>query len=991
MARFEVQARVIDLLGLQQIANCPTAISELFKNAWDAYAEQVKLDIYLENDQVILWDDGTGMTEDELLHRWLVVGAAGKEDLQVSVEPPEGMEPRPIQGEKGIGRLAVSTIGDTLLLISRSRRPKNPDQPFVALLINWNIVRNEHLRLSDVEIPDLSFSDIDELDMGIVADMVEVLKADLMSEKQAYAWQGVQDEKKRQAALALRQQILDQLDSFQVEMASLRRTIRSWKGHGVIFCIHHLQEDFKRHVEKPGRDENNESFEDLVQLLSNFRNRFEEIEHNDGRNKADFSTDVRRWIPEDQHLRSLFTETATFEPQDLHFYDHRIDVEFDAFGRFKGLLEIYGKPADLPPVPAQPKQALRCGPFRLHLWYFQDKNATSLDNERWTLVSNKLKKFGGLMVYRDDLRVLPYGRRADDWLGIEERRSKGAGFYFFSYRRMFGYVEISRTQNPHLRDKAGREGLIGSVAFRDFKGRLEYFFIYLARQYFSKGTVFFEQKERVKDEYKRARQERKRAAEKRKELREEAAKRIAFIENDGPEQLELAYEKAVSKLGGITDAETAKMTEELVRFENRISQIRGKARFSMPRTVLFARDRDLKRLSHDHTIAFQEFSGACSEYRQKFTNTVREKFPGAEDAASQRRVIENAYSQAVMFIGKAYQELESAADAEMESMKSILRDLRKQEQSRVDLALREITGAPTLEEAKAIEIEDTSDLLAAVSEAAEIATANLREHQGRLTTHLSRYFSDAPDETMAAQTGLIEELSETVDRNLELVQLGLSVEIIDHDLNRLYAGIRTGLSRLRNLVRNAPREKSIVEDLQANFQHFEQRYRLMSPLYRGSYRTKSEIDGNRVLVYCRDFLERPLRSTGVEIEASDAFRSFRIMEVPAIVLPVFVNLVDNSIYWLRDGEERRVVLDRHDDVLTICDTGPGIHPTLLEDVFEPFFSSKQPMGRGLGLYIARANLKRYGHEIWATDQKPYRKLSGACICIRFHEDVVLSE
>ena len=84
MAKFEVQARVVDLLGTQQIANCPTAISELFKNAYDAYAQTVMLDINTEDSYAVLWDDGVGMTENELLRRWLVVGA--KEQLTAEVE-----------------------------------------------------------------------------------------------------------------------------------------------------------------------------------------------------------------------------------------------------------------------------------------------------------------------------------------------------------------------------------------------------------------------------------------------------------------------------------------------------------------------------------------------------------------------------------------------------------------------------------------------------------------------------------------------------------------------------------------------------------------------------------------------------------------------------------------------------------------------------------------------------------------------------------------
>ena len=46
MATFKTRARALDMLGRQQIAGIPTAINELFKNAHDAYADNVELDYF---------------------------------------------------------------------------------------------------------------------------------------------------------------------------------------------------------------------------------------------------------------------------------------------------------------------------------------------------------------------------------------------------------------------------------------------------------------------------------------------------------------------------------------------------------------------------------------------------------------------------------------------------------------------------------------------------------------------------------------------------------------------------------------------------------------------------------------------------------------------------------------------------------------------------------------------------------------------------------
>ena len=46
---FRTQARALDHLGREQIADCPTAISELWKNAYDAYARSVSLHLFDSN------------------------------------------------------------------------------------------------------------------------------------------------------------------------------------------------------------------------------------------------------------------------------------------------------------------------------------------------------------------------------------------------------------------------------------------------------------------------------------------------------------------------------------------------------------------------------------------------------------------------------------------------------------------------------------------------------------------------------------------------------------------------------------------------------------------------------------------------------------------------------------------------------------------------------------------------------------------------------
>ena len=92
---FQTRARTLDHLGREQIADCPTAISELWKNAYDAYARNVQLDIFDgERPVAVISDDGHGMNSEEFFDRWLVVGTESKaterQDTQSGPQRTEG-------------------------------------------------------------------------------------------------------------------------------------------------------------------------------------------------------------------------------------------------------------------------------------------------------------------------------------------------------------------------------------------------------------------------------------------------------------------------------------------------------------------------------------------------------------------------------------------------------------------------------------------------------------------------------------------------------------------------------------------------------------------------------------------------------------------------------------------------------------------------------------------------------------------------------------
>ncbi len=154
MAKFRTKARAVDMLGRQQIADASTAISELFKNAHDAYADHVEVDFFRSDSLLVIRDDGIGMTLKEFESNWLVLGTDSKIALQQGTQPhrPLNKPERAIMGEKGIGRLAIALLGPQVLVLTRSARNNERDN-LVMCYVHWGLFEQPSLNLDDIEIP----------------------------------------------------------------------------------------------------------------------------------------------------------------------------------------------------------------------------------------------------------------------------------------------------------------------------------------------------------------------------------------------------------------------------------------------------------------------------------------------------------------------------------------------------------------------------------------------------------------------------------------------------------------------------------------------------------------------------------------------------------------------------------------------------------------------------------------------------------------------
>ena len=89
---------------------------------------------------------------------------------------------------------------------------------------------------------------------------------------------------------------------------------------------------------------------------------------------------------------------------------------------------------------------------------------------------------------------------------------------------------------------------------------------------------------------------------------------------------------------------------------------------------------------------------------------------------------------------------------------------------------------------------------------------------------------------------------------------------------------------------------------------------------------------------------------------------------PGRIHQVLMNLLQNALDAMEttDNPGLAITLDQQDDLvkLIICDNGPGIDPAMLEQIFEPFVTSKTTgKGTGLGLSLSYNFVRQQGGEL----------------------------
>lgn len=970
MTQLRVRARAVDMLGRQQIAGIPTAIHELFKNAHDAYAERVEVDFFRRTRVLVLRDDGYGMTREDLENRWLTLGTESRVNANRSKTEaekdeewrgPKDLPKRVIMGEKGIGRLAIAVIAPITLLMTRASRPDGLHDLVVAL-VHWGLFEQPGIDISAIDIPIKEFpggtlptrEDVGELAEKVAANL-EALKTEIDPQ----AFRQLQEYLDR--ARELGPDKLDEtLNKDRTKLLSLKG-----EGYGTHFIVFPVAPELDDDIDGGSDKESSKLQRNLLGFSNSMSGDGPVIE-----------TEFR-----DHHLaesENLIGPSAFFVSEEFRKTDHLFEGAFDEDGQFVGSITIYGKTRKFVCNWTEGRgRPPRCGGFSIRYGYVQgSQKESSLSGEDWLEMTEKLDRLGGLYIYRNGVRILPYGNSDYDFLDIEKRRTLKAQDWFFSYRRGFGYISISHEINNSLTEKAGREGFRENQSYRDFRSILVNFFQQLALEFFRptspQGDAYWDVKNEFAAQVALLEKQKKKADSRRNDFRAELDEFSEAYENNFFEiesgKITSLLRESLEVLSGFSD-----MGDVAVRLRLLELEVREKFRALLNRSLI-TRPRGLafpKKLEKDwlkcESMAAEIRSTVLEPLRKDIDICLREATEGRLVNAQRREValqdIERERDSTVKELVGLRREAFQASDKMQQSLKNVLHEEFSGLRASIETLVADFTKRSA----------EKPEELDRVRHEIEQQIVELRQRETELFDSFKRQMIELADgindrETLDDRFAALESRNQVLEEQLDFysdfAQMGMSVGILQHEFERAARGIRVAMADLKPWADRNPPLGGIYKQLREHIEHLDGYFKVLDPLGRRMHRSTVQLSGDEILNALRRIFSEHLQEAKVELIATDSFRVRKVECKSSALLGAFINIVDNAIYWVasRAEGERIIILDADESGFLISNSGPGIEERMRDRIFD-FGETKKPGGRGMGLAISRETLRREGFDV----------------------------
>ncbi len=135
---------------------------------------------------------------------------------------------------------------------------------------------------------------------------------------------------------------------------------------------------------------------------------------------------------------------------------------------------------------------------------------------------------------------------------------------------------------------------------------------------------------------------------------------------------------------------------------------------------------------------------------------------------------------------------------------------------------------------------------------------------------------------------------------------------------------------------------------------------------------------SQLVEQCLSIANKTLSSTNITVN-NNVDQDLTIRCLPVSLSQLLLNLLSNSADAIKNVDKKwiRIDVERHEDALalSVTDSGGNLPVDLDKQLFEPFFSTKNSAGTGLGLCIASSIAQQHGGEILLAQRYPNTKFT----------------
>ena len=431
--QFDINPHAIRQLGEELVPDEMTALMELIKNAYDADASYVKIDIntdgiYAEEQltfpthkgYIVVEDSGVGMDETTIEKSWLTISYSNKRASADGIKKKTKKDRTPL-GDKGLGRLSTQRLADYCEIFTTPEGGSNR----YHVAFDWREFDRVE-RLSQVPV------NVESTPAGTTNGTKLVLTNLLSTE----VWKG------------------DRLETFKNKIVQVLTPFSEVRKFYVYVTVNGESIDVMKKLD---------SILSLCQSSYEFSFDGEYLNVSGFIKPSKLGSGNNRTVLENY---KAFIEKDSGKKFAEYFFSKKkkdksyFSLEGTGFIAFSKRFSFQNDMAGLASL-----EGYKCNPgaFNGKIYDFAlTNNFGAVTNVFDTASEYKefVKTQTGVKIYRDGFAVQPYGFGQNDWLGLSKGQTSGSSFYGLRPENTIGYFSISEGVNIHLKDKTDRQGFV---------------------------------------------------------------------------------------------------------------------------------------------------------------------------------------------------------------------------------------------------------------------------------------------------------------------------------------------------------------------------------------------------------------------------------------------------------------------------------------------------------------------------------------------------